>query len=122
MTGNDLFAQALGMVGERANDSDLTCFAVGWINQLLAEALDVENSVLKFEGEESFEHALVLSAPGDEIPYSDRIVRYALPDGLAAFLYEVSDDLNMAADYRARYVAALRECAKLIPADVADCY
>ncbi len=122
MTANDLFSQALGMVGERVNDSDLTCFALGWINQLLAEALDVENSVLRSEGKEPFEHAPVLGALGDEIPYSDRVVRYALPDGLAAFLYEVSDDTDMAADYRARYVAALRECAKLIPADVADCY
>lgn len=122
MTGNDLFFQALGMVGERVNDSDLACFALGWINQLLAEALDVENSVLRSIEKEPFEHAPVLNASGDEIPYSDRVARYALPNGLAAFLYEVSDDPNMAADYRARYVAALRECAKLIPSDVADCY
>ena len=122
MTGNELFSQALGMVGERVSDSDLACFAAGWISLLLAEAFDVENSVLKSEGRAPFEHVPVLKALGDEIPYSDRIVRYALPDGLSAFLYEISDDPNMAADYRARYVAALRECAKLAPADVADCY
>ena len=122
MTGNELFSQALGMVGERVSDSDLACFAAGWISLLLAEAFDVENSVLKSEGRAPFEHVPVLKALGDEIPYSDRVVRYALPDGLSAFLYEISDDPNMAADYRARYIAALRECARLAPADVADCY
>ncbi len=122
MTGNELFAEALGMVGERVNDSDLASFAVGWINLLLAEAFDVENSVLRSEGRAPFEHVPVLGALGDGIPYSDRVVKYALPDGLAAFLYEISDDPDMAADYRARYVGALRECARLLPADVADCY
>ncbi len=112
MTVNDIYTQALGITAQRVNDSDLSCFAVGWINLLLTESLAAENSVRLAAGEAPLACAPVLASLADETPYCAEITGGALPFGMASFLYEAADDGERARDYRARYVQALWEASK----------
>lgn len=124
MTGREIFALGYGMIPMTAEDvedyDDVT--VTGWLNVLLAEALDTENSIRAFEGREPLAQAPVLAGPDDPVPYADSICRRALPYGLAAWLWTDEDEEYRVQDYRGRYVSGLSECAKAVSESVVDVY
>lgn len=111
MTVNDIYTQALGILTQRVNDSDLSCFAAAWMNLLLA----AENSVRLAGGKPPLDTSPTLTSLSDEVPYCDEITKRALLCGMAAFLYEAADDGELACSYRARWAEALRDACRGIP-------
>lgn len=97
-------------------------YAVRWCNLALAECFDTENSIRLAKGRPELETIPSVSAPRDEIPYSDSIVRRALPYFFASLAAKDDGDGFAMSEYRARFVIALSECAKLLPGRVKDVY
>lgn len=123
MTGTDIYKAASAHLYEKpGDDEESRDFSVPFLNQLLVECLNYENSVRAFEEKEPLNFAPTLTSLDDEIPYCDYITRVALPYGLASlFFYENLDNYrgNM---YRAQYIQALGEAVKLYKSGVEDVY
>lgn len=124
MTAREIFALGYGMIPMTAEDvedyEDAT--VLGWLNVLLAEALDTENSIRAFEGRPELAAAPVLEGMDEEVPYADSICRRAFPYGLAAWLWTDEDEEYRVQDYRGRYVSGLAECGKAVQGSVVDVY
>ena len=59
MTGQEVYNLALSFVPELQNEvPDLDDYKIGWVNLAIAEALETENSIRRFNGEEE-----LLTAP-----------------------------------------------------------
>ena len=53
MTGQEVYNLALSFVPELQNEvPDLDDYKIGWVNLAIAEALETENSIRRFNGEE----------------------------------------------------------------------
>ena len=122
MQANDVYALALSFLSEKTQQNPLGDFSLNWLNLLLAEALPYENSLREARGEQALEQPPVLTDYQQEVPYSERIVRIALPYGLAEFMFCDDGDLYQAEKYRQRYVSALKEAQKYIICEVEDVY
>lgn len=124
MTGREVFTLGYGMIPMTAEDvedyDDET--VLGWLNVLLAEALETENSIRAFDGQELLSAAPVLEGLDDPVLYADSICRRALPYGLAAWLWTDEDEEYRVQDYRGRYVSGLAECARVVTESVVDVY
>lgn len=123
MTGTDIYTAALAFLAEGPDvDPDLKLYSLPWLNILLAECLAVENSIRQAGGEKALPSAPMLESLTEEIPYSEPIVRTALPYGLASFFYLDDGNDYRAEDFRARYVSALNEAQKYLDGAVEDLY
>lgn len=91
MTGNEVYEAAAVLLGEeRGKLSYYRSFAVGCLNQLLANSFRENNSLLVSRGEPELLRPPVLNALSEDIPYQDGLVRECFPYGLGALL--VADD------------------------------
>jgi len=123
MTGQDIYEYASAFLYERdGDDSDSKHFAVKFLNILLQECLEVENSIRKFNGDDLLETAPRLTSLAQTIDYDDSITVTALPYGLAAFYFQEATDNYQAENYRAKYLAALQSAAKYTFTDIEDVY
>lgn len=113
MTAQQIFELASSFLYERdGDDADSKHFSLGFLNVLLQEALSVENSIRKHNGQDVLTSAPLLSALSETVPYADAITRVAFPYGLAANFYAEAMNTFQAENYRAKYVAALNEARK----------
>jgi len=123
MTGQDIYEYASAFLYERdGDDLDSKEFAVKFINILLQESLEVENSIRKFKGEEVLESAPRITSLTQTIDYDDSITIAALPYGLASFYFQEGTDNYQAENYRAKFLAALQSAAKFNFVDTEDAY
>lgn len=107
MTVRQVYAVAAAFIGDReGDDRDERDFAPIYMTVLLQEALDAENTLRKSNGEAPLTAA---PTPGidDAIPYSEKIVRGALPYGLAWQYHQDAGNNQLAAMYRNMFVDGL---------------
>lgn len=93
MTVKELYELAKSMMFEKKTSRDYDNYYIPWINVLLSENFDLNNSILLQEGEEALDEIPSVSADDDELPYEDIINRNVLPYGLAAKFF-IDDDLS----------------------------
>lgn len=93
MTVRELYELAKAMMFEKSTSRDYDNYYIPWINVLLSENFDIENSMLRADGETPLDEIPFVSADTDELPYHDRINREILPLGLAARFF-IDDDLS----------------------------
>lgn len=125
MTVNDLYALSASFLSESTTSIGLTDYVLGWTNLLLAESLPYENSIRGWAADATKPVLLVaptLTALTDIIPYSDTIVRVALPYGLASYFFQDDDNDYRTSMYRNQYINALNDAKKAIVADIEDVY
>lgn len=114
MTGQQIYELASSFLYEvDGEDTDSKKFAVGFINILLQECLDTENSIRESKGTEQLEEAPFITALSEEIPYSPALVRVAFPYGLASWYFQEAMDNFQAENYRSKYLAAVAEANKM---------
>ena len=98
MTVKELYELAKSLMFEKESSRDYDAYYKPWINVLLSENFDIENSLLIAEGEEPLDEIPYID-PKDSttddyvLPYHDRINREVLPYGLAAHFF-IDDDLS----------------------------
>lgn len=123
MTAQDIYTLASALIFERPGaDEDFEHFFIPFINILLPECLDTENSIRLYEGREALSEAPFITSMDEDIPFSPAIVRTALPYGIVSHYYQDDMDNYKADTYRARYISALNDAAKAVVTDIADMY
>lgn len=114
MTVRDVYAIAAAFIGDREDDdNDERDFAPIYMKVLLQEALPAENSIRKANGSAEL---TIAPTPGidDTIPYSDKIVRGALPYGLAWQYHQDAGNLGLASQYRNMFIEGVENAKKTI--------
>ena len=112
----EIFTTACSYISQTVEDSeDIIGFAPAWLNVLLAECLETENTLRRMDGQAELEEAPRVSGEtmNREIPYHDALTRIALPYGLASDVYRDADDNYRVKKFRDLYIAALEEAVRL---------
>ena len=123
MTGQEVYNLALSFVPELQNEvPDLDDYKIGWVNLAIAEALEAENSIRRFYGEEELLTAPRLKTLSEEIPYHDSITQTALAYGIAEHAFVDDDNDYRSNKARSKFIVALNEAAKYTVTDIEDCY
>jgi len=102
MTVKELYDMAKSLMFEKKTSRDYDNYYIPWINTLLSENFDIENSLLRAEGEEEMDEIPTVSADTDVLPYHDRINREILPYGLASTFF-IDDDLSKFSIFDTKY-------------------
>jgi hypothetical protein len=103
----DVYVLAAALIGDRENDDkDERDFTIPYMNILLQEALECENSIRAIRGEEELAAAPILGLD-DEIPYHDQLVMAAFPYGLAWQYHQEAGNLGLASQYRNMFIEAV---------------
>ena len=118
MTANELFQAASALYGETdTTDEDNRALAVPQINMLLAETHEVNNRMREQAGKEVLKDIPSIATLDEEIPYETKLVRLALPYGLAAMLYFGEEDndgrLSM---FKQEYAERVNQCDRWVVA------
>ena len=89
MTAQQIYEMASSFLYEAdGDDAESKDFSIGFLNVLLQEALETENSIRRFKETTELTEAPYLTALTDTINYDGAITRGALPYGLAAFYFQ----------------------------------
>ena len=112
LTVHDVYVIAAAFIGDRENDDqDEIDFSPIYMKVLLQEALSAENQIRVAEGMTELQVAPILGI-GDVIPYSDKIVRGALPYGLAWQYHQDAGNLSLASQYRNMFIEGVENAKK----------
>nr|WP_302958520.1 hypothetical protein [Ruthenibacterium lactatiformans] len=125
LTAMEIFTTACSYISQTVEDSeDIIGFAPAWLNVLLAECLETENTLRRMDGQAEFEEAPRVSGEtmSMEIPYHEALTRIALPYGLASDVYRDADDNYRVKKFRDLYIAALEEAVRGEGETVVDVY
>lgn len=123
MTAQEIYRLASALIFERTGaDEDFEHFFLPFINILLPECLDTENSIRLYEGRETMKEAPFVVRMDEDIPFSSVICRTALPYGIVSHYYQDDMDNYKADLYRARYISALTDASKAVPMSIIDIY
>ena len=123
MKAQEIYRLASALIFERVSaDEDFEHFFLPFLNILLPECLDTENSIRLYKGQEPLEEAPFVMDMDEDVPFASVICRTALPYGIVSHYYQDDMDNYKADTYRARYVAALGDASKCVPVAIADMY
>ena len=109
------------MMFEKSTSRDYDNYYIPWVNVLLSENFDLNNSLLRAIGETPLEDIPSVSADTDVLPYEDRICREVLPYGLAAKFF-IDDDLSKYDIFNTDYQNARMAYMKGRPVAMTDVY
>ena len=108
MTVREVYAIASAFIGDKENDDtvnrDLT---IPYMNVLLQEAFNCENSIRAMHGEPLLQQAPYVSNLDNGLIYHDELVRAAFPYGLAWQYHQTEGDMGLASQYRNMFVEAV---------------
>lgn len=123
MTGQQIYELASSFLYEiDGEDEDSKRFAVGFINILLQECLNCENSMRLFRGKETLDEAPYIKSLTEEIPYQPELTRVAFPYGVASWFFQEALDNFQAENYRSKYLSAVNEASKFNSGIAEDYY
>lgn len=123
MTANEVHEAALSLLFEnRATAGDYNTFALPLLNLMLPELLETENAIRRVAGEKELDQAPKIDSLEEEIPYDERLLRGALPYGLAAKLVYDDGDMSKVGYFQQLYVNAVNSFAQIVPEQVVDVY
>lgn len=123
MTVRELYELAKSLMFEKKTSKDYDNYYIPWINVLLSENFDLNNSLLEAEGEDPLEADEIptVSEDTDELPYVDKINREVLPYGLASNFF-IDDDLSKYDIFHTYYQNAQMKYMRGVEATIEDVY
>lgn len=105
MTVRDIYILGAALVGDRENDDpDEMTFAIPYMNLLMQEALDTENTMRRRDGQEQLAAAPIVTDLSDEVPFHDVLCRVAFPYGLAWQYQQEAGNFSLSAQYRNMFI------------------
>lgn len=108
MTVREIVKMAAALVGDHlGDDPDELEFAVPYMNILLQEAMDCENSMREQDGAPPLTDAPYVSNVDNGVPYHDSLVRAAFPYGLAWQYHQENGNHSLASQYRNMFIDAV---------------
>ena len=108
MTVREVYVIAAAFIGDRENDdADERDFSLPYMNVLLQEAFECENSIREAYGETLLPQAPYVSNLDNGLIYHDQLVRAAFPYGLAWQYHQEAGNLGLAAQYRNMFIEAV---------------
>lgn len=123
MTGQDLIILAISLFGETKDSvSEYTSNAVSYINILLSEAFNVNNSIRKSKKLDVLSSAPVIASIADSITYENELLYQCLPYGLAAKYILEDNDYAKYNAFTQMYTQALNSCQKAEQTPIVDVY
>lgn len=123
MTAKEVYSTALALLFETEESAgDYNAYALPLLNLLLPELFDINNSILQAEGIDKLKAIPQLENLEDEIPYDERLLRNALPYGLAAKLVYDDNDMGKVGYFQQLYVNAVNSFLRIQPEMVVDIY
>jgi hypothetical protein len=117
MTAYEVFETASAYLGLTAEENeDVMTVGAAWLNVLLAEMLETENTLRRSEGVQELDSAprvtaAELASSGTDIDCHEKLLRIALPYGLAAEMMREDDADSDWNHFRSRFINALSEAA-----------
>ena len=115
MDGNELLKRAMALYAETdTNDEDVKALSVPYINMVLAETFDVNNRMRDYAGKEPLESIPEIASLDDTIQYEDKLVKLALPYGLASKLYFDEDDNPRLTMFLQEYADRVNQCDRWV--------
>lgn len=107
-TVRDIYVIAAAFIGDREyDDTDERDLSVPYMNVLLQETLNCENSIRKMHDEPLLGTAPVIDSLDNGLVYHDELVRAAFPYGLAWQYHQEAGNLGLAAQYRNMFIEAV---------------
>ena len=123
MIAKEVYSAALALLLETEESAgDYNAYALPLLNLLLPELFDINNSILQAEGIDKLKVIPQLENLDDEIPYDERLLRNALPYGLAAKLVYDDNDMGKVGYFQQLYVNAVNSFLRIQPEMVVDIY
>ena len=123
MTMQEMALLALSLLSE--SEEDLNTYDAGVImreyNILLGECFDINNSIREAAGQAPLIEVPHITAMGDTLTYEEKLLRTALPYGLASAIV-FDDDVGKRQIFRNEYIAACNQFQKVIPTVIGDVY
>ena len=117
MDGNELLKRAMALYAETdTNDEDVKALSVPYINMVLAETFDVNNRMREYAGKEPMESIPEIASLDEAIQYEDKLVKLALPYGLASKLYFDEDDNPRLTMFLQEYADRVDQCDRWVVA------
>lgn len=117
MTGSELLQRALALFAETdTSDADYQALAIPHINMVLAETFEVNNRLRKMAGKDAFDTVPEIGALSDSIEYEDKLVRLALPYGLAEKLYFDEENNARLSMFKQEYAERVNQCDRWVVA------
>lgn len=116
MDGNELLKRAMALYAETdTSDEDARELALPYINMVLAECFEVNNHIRKSKGLDELEEIPELAALTESIPYEDKLVKLALPYGVASKLYfDEGDDNSRLSMFLQEYADRVNQCDRWV--------
>lgn len=89
MTGAQLLVHSLALMDEPTTSTEYNTQSVYFINSLLAECFDINNSIRLAKSEAVLTSIPSITLLSETLTYEDELVKAALPYGLAGYLLSV---------------------------------
>ncbi|MBR5559010.1 MAG: hypothetical protein IKU72_02040 [Oscillospiraceae bacterium] len=100
-------------------ETDLSAYseiALPFVNMILNECFEANNRIRRRSGKESLTTVPVLTSLYEQVPYEERLVRLALPYGLAAkLIYDEQDSARMNY-FLSEYANRVNQCDRWVVA------
>lgn len=120
LKASDVLKAALDLLYEDTNEYNP--YVITHFNILIPELYETEQSIRAAKGEELLNGIPFISSLNDVIPYSEEILRGAMPFGLASFIVVDDNDMSRVAYFRQLYVNAVNSLSATAPEMVVDHY
>jgi hypothetical protein len=128
MTLKELYELAKALMFEKSSSKDYDNYYIPWVNVLLSENFDIENSLLEAEGEDPLDEIPYIDSSVEgfdpsnvTMPYHDRVNREILAYGLAAHFF-IDDDLSKYDIFYRNYQNARMAYMRGIEESIEDVY
>ena len=123
MTAKEIYELGISYIPEVPSDNpDLQKYVVGWVNMMLLETFEVENSIREWGGEELLVAPQIIKNINDEIIYHESLARGAFPYGIAANAFIDDDNDYRSNKYGQYFVRGVNAANKYIPHKIKDVY
>ena len=124
MTVQQLYEAALALLSEQvARAKTYNHFKIPIINQIIAECFDVNNDIRENEGLEPIplSDMPMVETESDIIPYDTRLLRIAMPYGVASLLV-IDDDKSKASVFSEEYNQRKAMLSVAVAVEIVDVY
>lgn len=123
MTGTELLTHALALMDEDTTTTEYNISSVSFINSLLAECFDINNSIRLSKSEAVLTSIPSISALSETLTYEDALVKAAFPYGLAGNLLGIDpSQAILANNYRNKYEEQKEYAKRANYVDITDSY
>lgn len=120
ITAREVLKMSLDLLYE--DTTEYNAYVVTHFNTLIPELYETEQSIRTAKGEELLTEVPFIASLDDVIPYDERILRGAMPFGLASYIVLDDNDMSRVAYFRQLYVNAVNSFSSTAPEMVVDHY